>query len=95
MVEIRRVILGAGGWTSAAPDTGSIRQIRHMVTDYLYTLRCVVKASLILKCSDAKCFKLRRLHCLLTLTAALFYSTMRFVMLGLVSNSFAAIEMEL
>lgn len=104
LIEEDGVLLGAGGWTAAAPGLGrmtrGVGHIRHVVTDDRATRRGVGRQLMDHIAEDAKRQGLRRLHCLSTLTAEPFYGAMGFERLGAVTVplgpaiDFPAIEME-
>lgn len=82
VVEQDGALLGAGGWTAAAPGSGAITRgvghIRHVVTDANATRRGVGRALMTHVFDRAKAQGLRRLNCLSTLTAVPFYAAMGF-----------------
>lgn len=104
LVEEDDALLGAGGWTAAAPGQGRLTRgvghIRHVVTDDRATRRGVGRALLDHIMADARAQGLRRLNCLSTLTAVPFYGAMGFATLGPVTVplgvgiDFPAVEME-
>lgn len=104
LVEQNGELLGAGGWTAAAPGKGGLTRgvghIRHVVTDDRATRRGVGRALLTHIAQNAKAQGLRRLQCYSTLTAAPFYGAMEFDTLGQITIplgpgiDFPAVEME-
>lgn len=93
VVELGGVIIGAGGWTRAAPGKGLARvgvgNIRHVVTDDRHVRRGVGRALMTHIFATAKAADVLRLDCLSTLTARPFYQTMGFVAAGAVTVSLA------
>ncbi len=75
-------ILGAGGWTRAAPGSGEEvpgqAHIRHVSTDHRALRRGVARAVLTHVLSEAREAGVHRMHCLSTRTAAPFYEAMGF-----------------
>jgi N-acetylglutamate synthase-like GNAT family acetyltransferase len=82
VVEEVGALLGAGGWTVAAPGRGKVTRgvghIRHVVTDDRATRRGVGRALMAHICDVARGHGLRRLECLSTLTAEPFYQALGF-----------------
>ena len=82
LVEEEGRLLGAGGWTAAAPGNGRITRgvghIRHVVTDDRATRRGVGWALLEHIFEATRAQGLRRLMCTSTLTARPFYAAMGF-----------------
>lgn len=81
-------IVGAGGWTRAAPPGGNAAQasglahIRHVVTDHREIRSGIGGALMRHVISTAKADGIRRLECFSTLTAVPFYSAVGFVKAG-------------
>ena len=86
VVEQAGAIIGAGGWTTAAPGRGQVRSgqgnIRHVVTDDRQVRRGVGRALMTHIVQTATAAGVRRLECLSTLTARPFYQAMGFVVAG-------------
>jgi GNAT superfamily N-acetyltransferase len=86
VVEQDSGIIGAGGWTRAAPGRGVARagvgNIRHVVTDDRQVRRGVGRALLAHIIATAKADGILRLDCLSTLTACPFYQAMGFAVQG-------------
>ena len=86
VVEQQGAIIGAGGWTRAAPGRGVARaevgNIRHVVTDDRQVRRGVGRALMTHIIATAKAVGITRLNCLSTLTARPFYQAMGFVVQG-------------
>ena len=87
VVTAGREILGAGGWTSAAPGTGrrgawTTGHIRHVVTDHRRVRSGIGRALMTHICADAKGAGMTRLECLSTLMAVRFYAACGFVEVG-------------
>ena len=82
LVEEQEALLGAGGWTAAAPGGGAVIRgvghIRHVVTDDRATRRGVGRTLLKHIIEHAAAQGVRRLDCLSTLTAVPFYAAMGF-----------------
>ncbi len=79
-------ILGAGGWTRAAPLGGGggrrVGHIRHVVTDYRRTRQGIGTRLMAHIVSDAASAGMDRLECFSTLTAEPFYVACGFRRLG-------------
>ena len=79
-------ILGAGGWTEAAPAGGArqggIGHVRHVVTDHRRTRQGIGRALMGHVLRTAAAAGVRRMECLSTLTAVPFYAAMGFRILG-------------
>ncbi|MDD9923478.1 MAG: GNAT family N-acetyltransferase [Boseongicola sp.] len=75
-------IIGAGGWTEAAPPGGrrrpGIGHIRHVVTDHRQVRRGVGRALMEHVIADAENFGITQLECFSTLTAERFYEAFGF-----------------
>lgn len=86
VVEQDGAIIGAGGWTRAAPGRGVARpgvgNIRHVVTDDRQVRRGVGRALMAHILTQAKAAGVGRLDCLSTLTARPYYQAMGFVASG-------------
>lgn len=86
VVEQDDAIIGAGGWTRAAPGRGVARagigNIRHVVTDDRQVRRGVGRALMGHIIAMAKADGILRLDCLSTLTARSFYQAMGFLVQG-------------
>ncbi len=82
LVEDDGALLGAGGWTAAAPGGGAVTRgvghIRHVVTDDRATRRGVGRRLIDHVVADVSSQGVRRLDCLSTLTAVPFYAAMGF-----------------
>jgi len=79
-------IVGAGGWTFAAPGGAASRpgvaHIRHLVTDAAATRRGIGRALMGRIFTEARGAGALRLDCLSTLTAVPFYAAMGFEAVG-------------
>lgn len=86
VVEQDSGIIGAGGWTQAAPGRGVARagvgNIRHVVTDDRQVRRGVGRALMAHIIAMAKADGIMRLDCLSTLTARPFYQATGFAVQG-------------
>ena len=86
VVEANDEIIGAGGWTRAAPGRGIARagvgNIRHVVTDDRQVRRGVGRALMTHIIAVATEQGITRLDCLSTLTARPFYQAMGFAVTG-------------
>ncbi|MEM9969630.1 MAG: GNAT family N-acetyltransferase [Pseudomonadota bacterium] len=75
-------IVGAGGWTHAAPpgwsEARKVGHIRHVVTDYRHVRRGIGRALMSRVLDDARAAGMVRLECLSTRTAVPFYATCGF-----------------
>lgn len=104
LIEENKILLGAGGWTLAAPGKGGITRgvghIRHVVTDDRATRRGVGRRLLNHIIATATAQGLRRLRCFSTLTAEPFYAALGFTKTADISIplapgiDFPAIDME-
>lgn len=101
-VEEDGAILGAGGWTHAAPGSGALQDglahIRHVVTDHRAVRRGVGRMLLRHVFAQARQAGATRLGCISTRTAVPFYTAMGFRAVGAVSvpiapGGFPAVEM--
>lgn len=89
VVEEGGAVVGAGGWTHAAPAGRRARNarratahIRHVVTDYRRTRRGIGRALMTRIFGDAADDGVARLECLSTRTAVPFYAAFGFAALG-------------
>ena len=97
-------VLGAGGWSRAAPggarEAAGFGHVRHVVTDHRSTRRGVGRALMTYVLDQARGAGLRRLACQSTLTAVPFYAACGFRALGEVAVplrpgiTFPAVAME-
>jgi GNAT superfamily N-acetyltransferase len=91
LAERDGAVLGAGGWTAAAPGRGGLSagqgHIRHVVTDDRATRQGIGRAVLGAAMAQARAAGIVQLHCLSTLTAVPFYSALGFAVDGRVSLS--------
>ena len=89
VVELEGHIVGAGGWTIAAPGGGpaadGIGNIRHVVSDHRKTRQGIGRALMGHVIADAAARGARRLDCLSTLMAVPFYAACGFEEVGPVS----------
>lgn len=80
------VLVGAGGWTMAAPGgaraRGRVGHIRHLVTDHRQTRRGVGRALMARTFEEAAAAGVKRLEAQSTRTAVPFYAAMGFEALG-------------
>jgi N-acetylglutamate synthase-like GNAT family acetyltransferase len=98
-------VVGAGGWTWAAPHGGvcprDMGHIRHVVTDQRQTRRGIASALMTQIISDARAGGVATLDCLSTLTAVAFYAACGFTSIGPIEVtlrpgiSFPAVRMQL
>jgi N-acetylglutamate synthase-like GNAT family acetyltransferase len=77
-------IVGAGGWTHNSGREGAA-DIRHVVTDHRMQRRGIARRLMMGIISEARQAGIRRLDCLSTRTAHLFYEAMGFETLGTVT----------
>ena len=79
-------LVGAGGWTWAAPHGGvcprDMGNVRHVVTDHRQTRRGIGSALLECVVNDARGAGVHTLDCLSTLTAVPFYTACGFSSIG-------------
>lgn len=79
-------LVGCGGWTTAKPGSGEIREgeahIRHFATHPEWTRQGIGSALLTRCINDARSFGIRKLHCLSTLNAESFYRAAGFETVG-------------
>jgi len=82
LAERDGAVVGAGGWTSAAPGRGGGTagqgHIRHVVTDDRVTRQGIGRAVLAAAMAQARAAGVTRLNCLSTLTAVPFYRALGF-----------------
>jgi N-acetylglutamate synthase-like GNAT family acetyltransferase len=75
-------IMGAGGWSMAAPGDGAVTRatghIRHVVTDYRVQRQGIGRQLMQVVLADATDAGIRMLECLSTLTARAFYESLGF-----------------
>ncbi len=85
-VDGQGAVLGAGGWTFAAPGgaeaVAGTANIRHVVTDHRQTRRGIGRALMTHVLAEAASAGAQRLECLSTLTAVPFYRSVGFQALG-------------
>ena len=86
VVETEGRIVGAGGWTRAAPGGAGaahgVGHVRHVVTDERMTRRGIGRALMTRVIDRAREAGIARLDCQSTLTAVAFYSAMGFERVG-------------
>ncbi|MCH2163630.1 MAG: GNAT family N-acetyltransferase [Marinovum sp.] len=86
VAEIDDEVVGAGGWTMAAPGAGpsarGVGHIRHVVTSHRHTRLGIGRSLMSNVKLHAKGSGMVRLDCLSTLTAVPFYQSMGFDLLG-------------
>ncbi|MEM9852479.1 MAG: GNAT family N-acetyltransferase [Pseudomonadota bacterium] len=86
LAEIDGTIVGAGGWTAAAPGAGGrargVAHVRHLVTDQDYTRRGVARALMTTVFETAASAGVTRMDCQSTRTAVPFYKAVGFKPLG-------------
>lgn len=86
LAEIEGKIVGAGGWTQAAPGGAQSSErtahIRHLVTDVGYTRRGIGRALMFHIFETAAGAGITRLKCQSTRTAVPFYASVGFEALG-------------
>ena len=91
VVEEAGVIVGAGGWTRAAPGTGRssgrVGHIRHVVTDHTRVRKGIGRRLMAHILDDARSAGAVRMECLSTLMAVPFYAACGFGERGPVSIS--------
>ena len=79
-------ILGAGGWTAAAPATAAVTpgrgHVRHVVTDDRAVRQGIGRAVMAAAMAQARAAGITRLDCLSTRTAVPFYAALGFVPVG-------------
>lgn len=94
LAEEEGAILGAGGWSWAAPGDGRrvprLGHVRHVATDSRAVRRGVGRAVMEAVLDDARESGMERLSCLSTLTAVPFYRAMGFTEVWPVTLSFGA-----
>lgn len=86
LAKIGDEVVGAGGWTFAAPGGGAGRaalgHVRHVVTDHRRVRQGIGRALMDTVFSTARAGGVRRLACQATRTAVPFYEAMGFVLRG-------------
>ncbi|MGX9354888.1 GNAT family N-acetyltransferase [Roseobacteraceae bacterium S113] len=86
VAEIDGAIVGAGGWTFAAPGgkpgTRGVGHVRHVVSSHLHARRGVGRALMSNVMLHAKGSGVAKMDCLSTLTAVPFYESLGFRALG-------------
>ncbi|MCU9848783.1 GNAT family N-acetyltransferase [Defluviimonas sp. WL0024] len=75
-------VIGAGGWSRAAPGSGEtgpgLGHVRHLVTDHRHLRRGIARAILERVFAEARAGGVRELDCLSTRTAVPFYAAVGF-----------------
>ena len=87
VVSEGKEIVGAGGWTRAAPGTGArqrsdVGHIRHVVTDHRRVRSGIGRSLMTHVLGDAWGAGIRRMECFSTLVAVPFYEAVGFEALG-------------
>jgi len=99
-----RAVVGAGGWSSHAPQGASATataHVRHVVTDHRHQRRGIGRALMACVLDDAAAAGMTRMACLSTRTAVPFYTAMGLVRLRDVlvplrpGIDFPAVQMEM
>ncbi|SEL18150.1 Acetyltransferase, GNAT family [Roseivivax marinus] len=89
LAEAEGDVVGAGGWSIAAPGQragrAGIGHVRHVVTDHTRTRRGIGRALLGRVAADAAEWGVTELRCQSTLTAVPFYRALGFVEVGPIS----------
>jgi GNAT superfamily N-acetyltransferase len=80
-------LVGAGGWTRAAPpgggaQAGPVGHVRHLVTDHRRVRQGIGRAIMETVVATARAGGMARLECLSTRTAVPFYRSCGFEVLG-------------